>query len=262
MSRMDKAENRRRAIIKRLEGEPVVSVASLVESLHVTKETIRKDLAALEEAGLITRIRGGAGLTKEVPLTIPYLQRQEFNREEKVRVARAACTLVKEGESLLLEASTTAVAFCQELLKDRDLVKTLTVITNSIYIAQLFELGRLAKELFILGGWIRTSQGATHGTYIDECLEKFRLDKVFLSGAALDEDLNLSAYLVEDMVFQQRAIRRARSVILLLDKGKYPSSGLYAVDDLTSVQYLVTDAAFSEKELAILEDRHVEIIRA
>ena len=78
----------------------------------------------------------------------------------------------------------------------------------------------------------------------------------------MDEELNLSAYFVEDMVFQRKAIHRARSVILLLDKGKFPSAGLYAVSDLQSVQHLVTDIEFSDKELAILKDKCVKVIQA
>lgn len=259
---MDKVEIRRRSILKILEAEPIVPVAKLADSLHVTMETIRKDLDALEQEGQIARIRGGASLVNQKPHPIPYIQRQEFHRTGKMQVARAACQLVGEGESLLLEASTTNVAFCRELLVQRELLKTLTVVTNSLYIAQLFELGELVDQLFILGGWIRPTEGATRGAFINECLDKFRLDKVFLGGAALDDEMNLSAYYEEDMLFQQRAIQRARTAVLLLDKGKYPSSGLYAVSDLEAIQYLVTDTEFNEEELAILREKRVELIQA
>lgn len=259
---MDKVEIRRRSILKILESEPIVPVAKLADSLNVTMETIRKDLDVLEQQGSIARIRGGASLVDQKLQPIPYAQRQEFHRTGKMQVARAACKLVGEGESLLLEASTTNVAFCRELLEHRELLKTLTVVTNSMYIGQLFELGALVDRLFLLGGWVRPTEGATRGTFINECLDKFRLDKVFLGGAALDDEMNLSAYYEEDMLFQQRAIQRARTVVLLLDKGKYPSSGLYAVSDLEAVHYLVTDAAFNEAELTILREKHVELIQA
>lgn len=99
------------------------------------------------------------------------------------------------------------------------------------------------------------------GAFIDECLDKLLMDKVFLSGAALDSRLNLSTYFVEDMIFQQKAIRRARQVIILLERGKYPSSGIYFVDNLESVDCLVTDAKFGDKELAVLKEKQVELIQ-
>lgn len=259
---MDKVAIRRQSILKILEAEPIVPVAKLADSMNVTMETIRKDLDVLEQQGRIARIRGGASLVDQKPQPIPYAQRQEFHRTGKIQVARAACQLVQEGESLLLEASTTTVAFCRELLEHKELLKTLTIVTNSLYIVQLFEQGELVDRLFFLGGWVRPSEGATRGAFINECLDKFRLDKVFLGGAALDDEMNLSAYYEEDMIFQQRAIQRARTVVLLLDKGKYPATGLYAVSDLEAIHYLVTDARFGESEREILSEKHVDLIQA
>lgn len=262
MKKMERQQNRRMEIIRILESTPIVSTASLVSYFNVSKETIRKDLQDLEKDGIVALVRGGASLVKKTPSHIPYQQRQEFHRTEKIQVAHAAYGLVQPGESLLLESSTTTEAFCRELLQDLTLLKTLTVVTNSIYIAQMFGFGELVDRLFLLGGWMRPSESASYGAFIDECLDKLLLDKVFLGGAALDSKLNLSAYFVEDMIFQQRAIRRARTVVILLDKGKYPSSGIYFVDDLESIDYLVTDAEFSDEELEILKNKRVELIQA
>lgn len=262
MKKTDRIKGRRNEIIRVLESTPIVSTTTLVSYFNVSKETIRKDLQELEQEGLVALVRGGASLVRKTPSPIPYQQRQEFNRAEKMQVARAACGLVQKGDSLLLESSTTTEAFCRELLQNLTLLKTLTIVTNSIYIAQMFGLGALVDRLFLLGGWMRPAEGASRGAFIDECLDKLLLDKVFLGGAALDNRLNLSAYFVEDMIFQQKAIRRARKVVVLLDKGKYPSAGIYFVDNLESVDCLVTDAKFSNEELAVLKEKHVEFIQA
>lgn len=262
MKKTEKIQSRRNEIIRILESTPIASTSMLVSYFGISKETIRKDLQELERAGIIALVRGGASLVRKTPSPIPYQQRQELHHAEKAQVARAACRLVEKGDSLLLEASTTTEAFCRELLRDLTLLKTLTIVTNSIYIAQMFGLGELVDRLFLLGGWIRPSEGASRGAFIDECLDKLLLDKVFLSGAALDDRLILSAYFVEDMIFQQKAIRRAKKTVILLDKGKYPSSGIYFVDDLESVDCLVTDSTFSERELVILKEKHVELVQA
>ena len=259
---MDKIKARRQSIVKLLESAPMIPVSELAGLLGVTKETVRKDLTALEEQGLVVWRHGGAALTERNAAPIPYALRESFHKEGKRQIARAACALLQEGDSLLLESSTTTMALCQELLERPELLKTLTIVTNSFYITQLFEMGGLVKRLFFLGGWLTCSEGATQGQYTYEALQQFHPDKAFLSGAALNEEMQLTAYYENDMYFQQEAIRCAQCTILLLDKAKYLSTGLFAVSDLKSVRYLVTDAELPERVRERLRKRNVTFVLA
>lgn len=257
---MDKIKVRREEILKLLETAPMIPVSELASLLGVTKETVRKDLAALEEQGLAVWRHGGAALTERSAAPIPYALRESFHKEGKDRIARTACTLIGEGESILLESSTTTMAFCQAMLEKPELLATLTVITNSFYITQLFEMGGLVERLFFLGGWLTASEGATQGRCTCETLRQFHPDKALLSGAALNEKMQLTAYYEDDMSFQQEAIRCAKSTVLLLDKAKYPSTGLFAVGDMSRITYLVTDAGLPEHGQELLRKRNVNLI--
>lgn len=257
---MDKIKVRRGEILKLLETAPMIPVSELASLLGVTKETVRKDLAALEEQGLAVWRHGGAALTERSAAPIPYALRESFHKEGKGRIAKAACALIQEEDSILLESSTTTMALCQALLERPGLLSTLTVMTNSLYIAQLFEMGSLVKRFFLLGGWLTASEGATQGPYTYKTLREFHPDKAFLSGAALNEEMELTGYYESDICFQQEAIRCAKSTILLLDKAKYPSTGLFSAGGLSRVAYVVTDAVLPEEGQERLRKQNVTLI--
>lgn len=114
---MDKVQQRRDRIVEMLKAAPMVTIAELATCQHVTTETIRKDLRALEKQGVITKIHGGAALTQKRIAPFPYYMRESVDREEKTRIAGAAYALINKGDSLLIESSTTTVLLCQEMLQ-------------------------------------------------------------------------------------------------------------------------------------------------
>ncbi len=257
---MGRGDLRQQEILKELEAAPMIPVAELAETLQVTMVTIRKDLEVLEKKGLIVRIHGGAALAGRSGAPIPYSLRETIHKSGKKQVARAACSLIHEGDSILLESSTTTVALCHALLEREELLGTLTIITNSFYIAQLLKFGELCRKFFFLGGWSMPAEGATQGLFTAESIRSFCVDCAFLGGAALNRDFMLSAYYESDMYFQKTAIEGAKSTAVLLDSSKYPTSGLFVVSDMAAVDYLVTDIHFTDQEKKLLEQRKVAVV--
>lgn len=239
---MDKVQHRRDRIVEMLKAAPMVTIAELANCQHVTMETIRKDLRTLEKQGVITKIHGGAALAQKRIAPFPYYMREGVDREEKTRIAGAAYALINKGDSLLIESSTTTVLLCQEMLQHPDILQTLTIITNSLYISQVLENGALCKGLFFLGGWMLPTENATKGSYTEKSLSLFRVDKAFLGGAALDGDLNITAYYEEDMYFQRKAIESAKQSIVVLNSRKYHAQGLFHVCPLDQIDCLITDS--------------------
>ena len=239
---------------------PLVTVAELSEELNVTMETIRKDLNYLEESGQVVRIHGGAALVERDNLEIPYDKRKLIRSKEKELVAREAAKLVREGDSVLLESSTTVVALCQALVEQEELLKTLVVVTNSFTIAQMLKMGELCGQLFFLGGWIRPTESASQGSLTNSQLRKFHLNKAFLSGAALGGDLILSSYYENDMQFQKCAMECAEEVVLMLDSSKYPKAGIMTVGPVDIADYLVTNICFDKEIKEEILSKHVKLV--
>lgn len=257
---MNKAEERYCEIIEILKRNPIVTVSEFAEYLSVSPETIRKDLNVLADKGQVMRIHGGAALAGDKTVISPFQFRETVNQREKQALAYAAGDLIKPGDSLIIESSTTMVELVKILLERPELLKTLTIVTNSVHIVTLLEMGALCARLFLLGGWMRESEQSTQGQITAAELKNFHVDKCLLSGAALGKNLFLTSFYEDDMLFQKQAMKSASQTILLLEAGKYPSTAVLAVAPLTQFDRLVTNIAFDEEQKKKLGDSNLEII--
>ena len=138
---MNKAEERYQEIIEILKENPIVTVADFAERLSVSMETIRKDLNILSEQGKIVRVHGGAALAGNTEMASPFQFREGVRRREKQKLGKEAVKLIQKGDTLIIESSTTTAEFVKELVKVPELLKTLTIVTNSIHILTLVEMG-------------------------------------------------------------------------------------------------------------------------
>ena len=210
---MNKAEERYQEIIEILKENPIVTVADFAERLSVSMETIRKDLNILSEQGKIVRVHGGAALAGNTEMASPFQFREGVRRREKQKLGKEAVKLIQKGDTLIIESSTTTAEFVKELVKVPELLKTLTIVTNSIHILTLVEMGKLCKRVFLLGGWII-----------------------------------LSSYYESDMHFQKLAMESAGETILLLEAGKYPEAAVFSVTAATNFDYMVSNVPFKKED--------------
>lgn len=258
MARTGDMENRHKRIIGLLSREPVASVAQLSAALGVSKETIRKDLTILCDDGKINRIHGGAALVD----TMPFQVRKTIAEDEKRVIAGAAADLLEKDDSVIIEGSTTNVLLCTELLAQPDKLRTLTIVTNSVRIALMLDLGEKCRRLYLLGGRANADEGSSYGTQTVEALKGYHTDKAFLSAAALDARLNITAYKEYDMLFQKQAVLCANKAIVLVNRKKIPSAALFHVCSLREVACVVTDAALSGAQKEELNRSGTRLIQA
>lgn len=256
---MNKAEERYNEIIEILKNNPIVTVLEFAERLSVSPETIRKDLNVLADQGQVMRIHGGAALAGDKTVISPFQFRKTVHQKEKHSLARAACEMIEPGDSLIIESSTTMVELVKILLEKKDLLRTLTIVTNSIHIITLLEMGKLCARVFLLGGWISESEQSTQGQLTAGELKNFHVDKCLLSGAALGKNLFLTSFYEDDMLFQKQAMKSASQTILLLEAGKYPSTAVLAVAPLSQFDRLVTNIFFDEEQQEKLENSNLQV---
>ena len=122
------AIERKNEILSILQKEQRVLVAELSTRYQVTEETIRRDLEKLEKEGFVKKTYGGAVLNKNSTIDMPLKIREKTNRKEKQKIAQTVASLIEDGESIMLDSSSTSLMIAQELKKK----KKLTVITNSV----------------------------------------------------------------------------------------------------------------------------------
>ena len=136
-------EARQEKILNILSNQGITSVLTLSQTLGVTRETIRKDLRSLENGGKVKRIHGAATL-RDGAANMPFSLRETLAEDEKRQVAHIASAYIQKEDTIIIEGSTTTYFLCEDLMAEKTLAESLTVITNSIRIAQLFQMGKNA----------------------------------------------------------------------------------------------------------------------
>ena len=170
------AIERKNEILAILQKEQRVLVSELSQKYDVTDETIRRDLEKLESEGYVKRTYGGAVLNKNTSMDLPLRIREKNNRREKQIIARLVAQVVEEGDSIMLDASSTSLMIAKEL---KDMNK-LTVVTNSVEV--LIELaGHEGVRVISTGGMLRDSSLSLIGTAAQKALSGYNVDKAIIS---------------------------------------------------------------------------------
>jgi len=180
-------EERRRAIIETLERDGRVLVTDMARKFDTSQVTIRKDLEILHAHGLVHRTHGGALPAREGALEDPTLREKEkLHRKEKLRIAAAAASQVKEGQVIILDSGTTTTAIARMLRNFHNI----TIITNALNIAA--DLTGAPVEVILTGGTLRKNSFSLVGPIAEETLRGLNADILFLGVDGFDVQYGLS----------------------------------------------------------------------
>lgn len=232
---------------------------SLAAALKVSLSTVRRDVEALESQGLLKRTHGGAIWVGErnssTPAPYAFDQRMDVRADVKRRIARAASQLVNDGETILIDGGTTTYHFARELL-GRDL----QIVTNSLPIASLFANDERV-ELLLTGGLLYPRYGVLLGPMTEQMLASIHARTLFLSVAGVEDGqlYNQNLLLAEA---EQRMMRQAQQVVLLLDSSKFGQRALAKLCALDAVHVVVTDAGIDDAHRKQVERARCTLIIA
>jgi DeoR/GlpR family transcriptional regulator of sugar metabolism len=228
-------EERRNQILDRLEQYGRVSVNALSEEMNVSTVTIRQDLRALEQAGLLKRTYGGA-IRRTETQTIPELSfhiRQGQNVREKEVIGAAAAALVHSGDCIALDASTTAAALVPFLKQ----IGELTVVTNSLYIAQSF-LDSPQIVVLMPGGKLRRDAISLVGR--PELLPNINLHIGFFGSVGLSEIGGVTDVDPDEVLIKQAMSQRCVNSVVIADSSKWGRLAPYTVIEPHHITHIMT----------------------
>lgn len=229
------SEERKQYILEQLDGVGKVRVVQLAEQLQVSNETIRRDLALLEEEKRLRRVYGGAVKVQYETGEPPYQQRQVLHYEAKQKIGRCAVSLIEDGNTIYMDTGTTIHELAQAL-KGR---RRITVITNSLTVASLLReslsQGLFSGRIIILGGEISPDQQSVSGHLALDMLAHFYFDKAFISVGGMSILTGISDYDMNDSVISRAIISRAKEVIVLAD---YSKMGIQAFCHITTMEHI------------------------
>ena len=173
---------RQSEIIKSVRLLGTCTVGKLAEDLGVSDETIRRDVRSLVADGLVLKVHG-AIVAPDHLRENPFQLRLQENRDEKLRIAAHAATLVDHGDSLMLDTGSTTTYVAHSLVSHRNLL----AITNSVEVARSLA-GQNGNRVYMAGGELRADDGAAFGETTTNFAAQFRVDKAFLSIAGISSD--------------------------------------------------------------------------
>jgi DeoR/GlpR family transcriptional regulator of sugar metabolism len=250
------AAHRHQEILNEISTKGSVKVSEIAARLSVTEETIRRDLDKLESTGKVRREHGGAVAIETADHEMPYWQRELIRAGEKTAIAARAATLVQAGDTIVLDASSTAW-FLAKQLPD----VPLTVLTNSSQVA--VALSRRSQiKVVCVGGQLSPASLSFIGPLTEEMLLRYRANKAFLSCGGVELDRGLSDTNELQARVRQHMIRISERCILMADHSKFGKPALAVVAPLRSMHTVITDAETPAPTLAALRKLGVEVMVA
>lgn len=257
------AEERRRQIAALTAVEGRVSVAELAERFTVTAETIRRDLALLNDDGVVQRVHGGAVasqgyLTSEFPLEA----RLRSAQDAKEAIARAAAQFLpsEPGKSIFLD-SGTSISSLAKLVAPLPAARSWSIVTNSLPTAlELAEAG--IDDVQLLGGTVRAIAQAVVGDTALRTLALLRADVAFIGTNALTVDHGLSTADAQEAAVKAAMVTNASRVVVLCDSTKLGNDYLVSFAPLDAVDVVVTDGGAPASMVAELTQHGIDVVIA
>ena len=253
------AEERQQAIASLVLSRGRASVAELAEAYEVTTETVRRDLAVLDKAGLVRRVHGGAVPARALHLVESGVSERESTRtHHKDAIAAAAEEFFPiSGGSVLLDAGTTTARIAAHLPANRELV----VVTNSVPIAARLA-GMPSVSLQVLGGRVRGLTQATVGEQALRVLDTLRVDMAFIGTNAISVRHGLSTPDSDEAAVKRAMVQCANYVVVAADSTKVGREEFVSFAPLRSVDTLITDREIHDEDREELTRNGVEVVTA
>ena len=243
------ARQRQAFILDRVREDGAVRVAELVRTLGVSDMTIRRDLEVLHDRGLLEKVHGGATSLPGTALFEPgFAAKSTLQQREKEAIADAAVTLVEPGMAIAVSAGTTTYALAQRLAY----VAGLTVVTNSIPVADVLHQVGQADQTIILTGGVRTPSDALAGPFAVAALRTVHVDLVFMGVHGMDLRSGFTCPNLLEAETDRALIEAGRRLVVVADHAKWGVIGISSIARLDQADVLITDSALDPEARATL----------
>ena len=253
------ASQRRAAILAIVEEGGAARVSERVEQLGVSDMTVRRDIERLDSEGLLERVHGGAlALVPRAADEPGFSAKSALMTVEKRAIAAAAARLVQPGATIGISAGTTTYELARALRN----VPNLTVVTNSVPVAQLLHESPGQRHVVVLTGGVRTPSDALVGPVAVAALEGLHVDRLFLGAHGIDRTAGLTTPNLVEAETNRALVRASRSVCVLADHTKVGIIGLSTFMHHGAVDTLITEAGITARARAVLEDTVEHLVLA
>jgi DeoR family transcriptional regulator, aga operon transcriptional repressor len=257
----DKQQLRFSTILSALQQTGKVSVEILSAQLNVSLVTIRRDLDALEQKGLLRRTHGGA-VSIEPLFYEPFRRDRSFlaqverAADEKRRIGRAAAALINPGETIALTPGTTTT----EVIRGLPMNYNITVVTNTVNVAM--ELSkRKDVYVFVTGGHLHGEWFSLVGSAAIRALENMLINTMFIGADGMDAAWGASCFNADEAELNSTMMTLARRRVAVIDSGKLGVVANWRICKTTELNILITDTNATDEMIAPFQKLGIEVMR-
>ena len=251
-------EVRRNRMLAAVEEREFVRVTDLSTMFGISEVTVRSDLEALQRAGLLRRVHGGAVVTPPQPER-PFEQSLGAQADEKRRIAEAAAGLVATGETIILDVGSTTAAFARALVARMDLSEVVC-FTNGLKIALELEPAIPRFTVVLTGGTLRPLQHSLVDPLARAMLEDIHADTVFLGCNGVQLEAGVTNINLPEAEIKRRMVDAARRRIVLATGDKVGEASLAPLCSIDDVTVLITDASADPAIVTQLREAGLEVL--
>ncbi|KMQ65161.1 DeoR faimly transcriptional regulator [Chryseobacterium angstadtii] len=246
-------EERFEIILNQLKEKNKVKFEDLAVLLHVSEDTVRRDIDILHRNGLLSKARGGAILREKDPLS--FYDRQSFLTKEKDIVALKTQQFIKDDMTVFMDGGTTVCAVASYMPLD---IK-LRIISNNYSLPPI--IGQFKNiELIMLGGLYDHELAVTTGVTTCNEASQYIADLFIMGTCAVDADFGVSATSIPDGETKKAMAKSSKKIIALANQNKLRRTETFKICDIDAVDYLVTDLDSNDAELESFRNTNIQII--
>lgn len=245
---------RRQKITELIQRDQKVYVPNLSTLFNVTEETIRRDLEKLEKEGILTRTYGGAVSNQHTYEDLSFTTRETMNLENKQFIAAKASELIKNNDTIMIDASTTCLE-CMNFFKSK---KDITVITNSVKIPYDYVNSHL--NIISTGGILRSHSLALVGPIAHNALTNYYVDFAIISCKGLSLDKGIMESNEPEGEFKKKMVQQANKIILLADHTKFNKIAFTRILGFEDINYIVTNQEPPSEWLDLCIKHNIQLI--
>jgi DeoR/GlpR family transcriptional regulator of sugar metabolism len=245
------ARQRHEVILAEVRRKGAVRVSELAILLSVSDMTVRRDLEALDETGLLAKVHGGATLRDERTTDEPGFEAKSLrNTREKHAIAMAAAALVRPGTAIGITAGTTTWQLAYHITE----IPNLTVVTNSVQVADVLHHAQRSDRTVVLTGGVRTPSDALVGPVAVAALRSLHLDSVFMGVHGMSARAGFTTPNLMEAETNRAFVAATEHLVVLADHTKWGVTGLSSMAPLERAAILISDPGLSAAARVALDD--------
>lgn len=249
------SDERREALLALLREKKSIKIADAAKEFYIGEATIRRDLEKLEKRGLARRVYGGALLVEGPDAEIPMDVRERMERVRKETIGRLAAQLVEDGDTLILDSSSSVISMIEHLYGR----KGLTIITNGLKAAEL--AGELPDaKVYCCGGRLRELSKSLVGMTARQFIRSHSVSKLFFSCRSVNFQYGLCDLSEEEAELRQDMIASSAQVFLLAVSTKFDENAFCRICGFQDIDVIITDTLPSQQWIDFFDQYHVKVL--